>query len=285
MKKPHSFMTSISVAALLVTGIGIGIGSSSASAAAIGSGRAIIRIDAPSAQVDKKAFGSYTLTIPTGSTGQWMGDRPGAAGASELRVGNVSAKQLSSKWKNFSYTGVGAQGALTWNTGGKKQYASVRIARPSVTASGVTFAVLSQSYIPAKLKNVTINLQRAPQKMMRTDYEASATLTLSADLQVFAGIYATNTHANVRIFNNTNHNTSWSHSFDALDQTVTVPDGTCDNIQYAAGSSTYGFSPAPANCANCYPDGSTEVTFGATLTPKGEAAFSYYAVVITYLGW
>lgn len=72
VKGSHSL--NCEVGALLLVREG---GEGSASAAEIGSGWVIIRIDAPSAKVDKKAFGSYTLTIPTGSTGQWMGERPG----------------------------------------------------------------------------------------------------------------------------------------------------------------------------------------------------------------
>lgn len=265
----------MSVAALLVTSVGLGIGSSSASAAEIGSGRAIIRIDAPSAQVDKKAFGAYTLTIPTGSTGQWMGERPGAAGKSGLRVGNVSAKQLSSKWKDFRYTASGARATLTWNTGTNKQYASVRLTRPTVTDSGVTFALLSHSSFPAKLKNVTINLELAPKKMVRTTYDEQGTVTLSGDLKVTAGDYNMNTEADVRLYNSSNDNTCWSHSFDAVGQTVGIPDGSCDDIEHTGGNSTFKFAQ---------PEG-TEVTFATTLQPKGEAAFSYSAVVVSDVDW
>lgn len=281
MKKPRTFITSMSLMTLLVAGVGLGAGS--ASAAEIGSGRAIIRIDAPSAQATNEAFGSYTLTIPTGSTGQWMGERPGAAGKSGLRVGNVSAKQLSSKWKDFRYTAAGARATLTWNTGSKKQYRLVRISRPSVTDSGVSFTLASEGYLPTKMSNVTLNLQRAPQKLVRTSYDASHTVTLSGALQFFAGIYEENSKADVRLFNSGNNNTCWSHTFGAVGQTVGIPDGTCDDVQHTGGNSTFKFTPP--GCSGCFSNGSTEVTVATTLQPEGEAAFSYSTVVVQYEGW
>ena len=107
----------------------------------------------------------------------------------------------------------------------------MRVSRPTLTDSGVTFALLSPGDLPAKLKNVTLNLQRAPEKMVRTTYSDQGTVTLSGDLRFFAGIYDMNSKADVKLFNISNDNTCWSHTFDALGQTVGIPDGTCDDVQ------------------------------------------------------
>lgn len=252
---------------------------SPATAAEIGTGRAIIRIDAAQGTVSKNADGSFTLKIPAGSKGQFLGERKDAKGNERLRVGNVSAKQLSSKWKAFQYTSAGTLATIAWDTKASDwSGALVQLSQPAVTASGVTFKFTSKQKLPASLKDVSVNLQRAPYKKVRT-YDPDATVNLAGNMNFFAGFYD-NGKVDVHLMDGTSH--CWSYTFTEK-KTETIPNESCAGIPQWNGQTTY--KETPPSCSTCYSNGSAQVSVNTTLQPSGEAAFTYNAVVINIDAW
>ncbi len=255
-------------------------------AAEIGTGRALIRIDAPTATVSKNPDGSFTLTIPSGSKGQFLGERPDANGKERLRVGNVSAKQLSSKWKDFKYTSSGAKATIAWDASKRSwKGAIVKLSKPVVTSSGVTFKFTSKRGLPASLKDVAVNLQRAPQKSVRKSYNPEATVNLAGNMNFFAGFYDAG-DVDVYLMDGTSH--CWSYKFTEQEGvetlTATIPNESCAGIPQWGGTTTWG--PLPPGCDGCFNDpGYSQVSVQTNLQPSGEAAFTYSAVVIIIDGW
>lgn len=275
------------VSAIAFVGIALGatfIAASPASAADIGTGRAIIRIDAAKATATpkgsaKEGVQTYTLTLPSGSKGQWLGERKDSRGKERLRVGNLTAKQLSSNWEAFRYTGSGVLATLAWDTQTSPETgALVRLSKPKVTDKGVVFSLTTPYQVPKSLKDVTLSLQRAPQKSTRTSYVAQKTVTLTGALTVFAG-FTGQTTGDVRLYNAGNDNTCWSHSFGGA-STADIPDGRCDDVSHTAGNS----SLKAAYDSNEYfqDEAGYDIWFVSTLQPDGEAAFNYNAIIINY---
>ena len=277
MKTPKMFVVATATMCLTLVGM---IAPSPATAAEIGTGRAIIRIDAPTATVSKNPNGSFTLTVPSGSKGQFLGERPDANGKKRLRVGNVSAKQLSSKWKDFKYTSSGVKATIAWDASKRSwKGANVRLSRPVVTSSGVTFEFTSERGLPASLKDVTVNLQRAPHKKVRKTYDPEATVNLAGNMNFFAGFYDAGS-VDVYLMDGTSH--CWSYKFTAQG-TATMPDESCAGIPQWGGVTTWGANP-PTDGAPFGTPGS-QVKVQTNLQPSGEAAFTYSAVVITIDSW
>lgn len=249
--------------------------SAPASAAGVGSGLAIIRIDATEAALTKMADGLYTLKVPKGSAGQWLGERTDARGNVRLRVGDVTAKQLSSAWKKFRYTSTGVNTTIAWESEqGTKQMALVRLARPTVTANGIVFRVSSGEQLPSSMQDVTLNLQRAAVKMMRENYNPEAVLSLTGALRFWSGYYDYNQKVDQRLFNDGNDNTCWSHTFVDFPKTVDIPDGRCDDVAHTAGSTSWEYvSPMDTSM--------TRIMLYTTLQPDGEAAFQYSAQIVS----
>lgn len=112
----------------------------------------------------------YWMTIPKGSTGQWMGERAtsrkAGSHATRIRVGKLTAERLVSAWGRFRY-GAKEQvrSTLTWSDCcGNTQAARVHlIGKPKRTARGVTFAMTSDKPLDLNLKNVSLHLLRAGQ--------------------------------------------------------------------------------------------------------------------------
>lgn len=258
---------------------------SPASAADIGTGRAIIRIDAAKATVTaqgdatSKGVQTYTLILPSGSKGQWLGERKNSRGKERLRVGNLTAKQLSSNWEAFRYTAAGVLATLAWDTRTSPTTgALVRLTKPKVTDKGVAFTITTPYNVPKSLKDVKLSLQRAPQKATRTSYVAQKTVTLTGALTVFAG-FTGQTTGNVRLYNAGNNNTCWSHSFPGS-QTADIPDGECDDVSHTSGTSSLKAAVNPD--AYFQNESGYDIWFTSTLQPNGEAAFNYSAVIINY---
>lgn len=247
-----------------------------ATAAEIGTGRALIRIEAPTATVVKNPDGSFTLKIPSSSKGQFLGERPDANGKKRIRVGNVSAKELSSKWKDFKYTSSGAKATIAWDASKPSwKGVSVKLSKPVVTSSGITFKFMSDRGLPASLKDVAVNLQRAPSKSVRT-YDPDATVNIVGNMNFFAGFYDDG-KVDVHLMDGTSH--CWSYTF-TDEKTETIPNESCAGIPQWDGSTTWGYG-AP-ECSGCFDDpADTQVKVQTTVGPSGEAAFTYQHVVIT----
>lgn len=249
-----------------------------ATAAEMGTGRALIRIEAPTATVSKSPDGSFTLKIPSGSKGKFLGERAGANGRKVLRVGNVTAKELSSKWQDFKYTSSGAIATIAWNASKPSwKGALVKLSQPVITSSGITFKFTSKRGLPASLKDVAVNLQRAPSKGVRT-YDPDATVNIAGNMNFFAGFYD-NGKVDVHLMDGTTH--CWSYTFTGL-KTETIPNKSCAGIPQWNGSTTWTTIPS---CNDCFDNGSTQVSVTTTVQPSGEDAFTYQHVVITIDDW
>lgn len=245
-----------------------------ATAAGSGKGLAIIRIDASKATVTKKADGTYALQIPSGSAGQWMGERTNSRGKERLRVGNLTATQLSSRWKDFRYSSSGVKTTITWDSGQERpSMAPGRLTQPKVSANGITFSFATERPLPSSMKGVTINLQRAPGKSMRTDYDPENRVDLSGDLKFMSGYYGDPQSVDQRLFNATNENTCWSHTFYTIGATESIPNGTCSNVEYSEGSTHWYYDDAW--------DNNTAVSLTVTLKPPNEAKFVYSSIIVT----
>ncbi|MFM8155817.1 MAG: hypothetical protein ACKOAF_07055 [Actinomycetes bacterium] len=277
-------MTRITAVAGLVVATAAFGQSSAQAATSIGSGKALIRIDASTAKVAKNSDGTYTLTLPTNSAGQWMGDRTNAKGVKRVLVGNVSAQQLSSKWSNFRYPSSGVKATLAWNAKSANwSSAPVLIAKPVVTKSGVTFKITTKRSLPSSLKNASLNIQRAAGLTGR-DYDPSSDTVLTEDLHWFAGYNGSGVY--VKMYNSTNNNTCYSHTFDNWPQTATLPSGRCDDVAYTSNSS--GNSTASwkeEENSDGMTNGNTESNVWLYLTPDGQSEFQFAQTMLTVSGW
>lgn len=274
-------MAAASAAALSLGLIALGSATSSASAAGIGSGRALVRIDAPNATVSKNADGSYVLTVPANSTGQFFGERPDKSGKKSLRVGDVSAKQLIRKWQDFRYTSAGVPTTIAWNAkkASTMEGILVRLFKPTVTPEGITFRFTTKQYAPESLKDVTVNLQRAPERSSRTTYTVQNTVTLSGNMKFFAGFYdggKVDTH----LMNGSSY--CWSYAFGA-EGTETIPNESCAGIPQWGGSVTW--KENPPTCPGCLPNDSTGVYLYTNLQPSGQDAFVYNQQILYIDEW
>ena len=129
----------------------------------IGSGRALVRIDASQARATQVGERTFTLLVPSGSDGQWMGERVDRRGVVRLRTGELTAKALATSWKNLKYSSSGAIATLVWQEEGQRSSARVRIFQPKVANSHVTFTVQTgKAGLPATLADLSINIRRAP---------------------------------------------------------------------------------------------------------------------------
>lgn len=243
--RPPRLLTSLAAAGLLAAStFALGVAPASA-AEGVGSGRALIRIDAPTATVVKTGKNSYRMVLPPDSTGQWMGERTNAAGKAQVRVGDLTAKKLSTKWSKFRYTSKAVPSTLAWMTSEGPSTAPVRLSQPKVTDAGVRFDFTSPFAVPSRLTDVSINIARAPGNN-RARSSSESVYNITADLNIG---YTQNSPKDVysRIFNDTNNNTCFDHtntytSSGTSTQNTSVGSNTCDNVKYTNYFSNYGLS-------------------------------------------
>lgn len=132
----------------------------------LGSGRALVRLDIPSATVVKEGKGKYRLVLSPGTAGQWMGERKDSAGRQRSLVGDLTAKKLANRWSNLRYTKDGLEAFLQWNTSSStdNRVARVQLGKPRITSQGIAFDFTSDDPIPSKVNDVTLHLPKAPEK-------------------------------------------------------------------------------------------------------------------------
>lgn len=249
-----------------------------AHAQGVGSGRAVIRLDAPSATLTKTGKHSYRMVLPQGTTGQWMGERTNAQGKSQVLVGNITAKKLSNRWGNFRYAQSGAYATLVWgSTPDASTSAVVKLDQPTLTGSGVRFDFTSRASIPKSLTDVTLNIARAAGRHSRS---TTQTAVIADALTVSLEVTDTMSQVKARIYNAGNNNTCWGVATINGHQSVAVNTNTCDNIPYtnwyvagSNGSVTYGVSVN-------FPDPKRPSTTGSALynlkvTPSGQSSFQW----------
>lgn len=235
----------------------------------IGTGRAVIHIDAKKATVTSKGGDSYTLTLPKGSTGQWMGERTNAQGKVKTRVGTLTGEQLAAGWSDFQYGKAGADATLTWDAS-KKAFnaASVHISAPRTTSAGVVVDLTSSQTLPATLNDVSLSIARAPGKGVRSLPTQKQNVT--SDLWI-SNANSNASTATARIYNSTNNNTCFSHTTSSI-SSASVGSNTCDNIaytDYSSGSSPFGvdFNFSDGEKGNTF--------FNLSITPPGASSYHF----------
>lgn len=249
-----------------------------AQAQGVGSGQAVIRLDAPTATVTKTGKNSYRMFLPEGTTGQWMGERPDAQGKSKVLVGDITAKKLSNRWGNFRYTKSGAYATLVWNNlAPEVSSAVVKLSEPKMTDKGVRFDFTSRSAIPKTMSDVTLNIARAAGAKVRgTTYTATIADALTTSLEVVDP----NGQVKARIYNVGNNNTCWGVATINGHQSVAVNTNTCDNIPYTnwvTGGVTYGVSTQfPCGPPDCRPGTNQgSALFNLKISPPGQDSYQW----------
>ena len=142
----------------------------------IGTGRAVVHVDARTATLVKKAKGVYALTMPVKTTGQWMGERTDAKGNERIYVGDFDGHALARRWRDLQHSGARVGATLAWEKDGNRNAVPVRVHRPKVTATGIVFDISSRTTLPKRMRNVSIHLERAPEERA-THREVPPTLT------------------------------------------------------------------------------------------------------------
>lgn len=251
-----------------------------AASTGIGTGRAVVHVDAPQATVTKQADGTYLLAMPKGTTGQWMGERKNASGKTIVRVGKLTGEKLASSWNNLKYTSAGATGTLVWDAKATtRQAAVVQVSKPKTTNTGVTFILTSRNELPATMNDVSVNLDRAA-KTKATRYSTAKSTNIASDLWWSADWNQGDSSANVRIYNSTNNNTCYGKTVSDNPWFASVGSNTCDNIAYTdsidTGSS--GAQGVAFNQASPYGEPQS-IQMSLYLTPPGQARYKYTSTI------
>ena len=180
-----SAVTALSAIALTMTALT----AAPAQAAPVGSGRALVHIDADQVTATSTGANSYDLAFPAGTSGQWMGERKNAAGKTKVRIGTLTGAQLVDGWKSFKYTSSGANSTLVWNSSNKKpDTAFGKLTAPTVAADGtVHFTFTTAVALPTALNDSSLNLGRAVGKSVRGT-SANAQTPISNDFYVNASV-------------------------------------------------------------------------------------------------
>lgn len=273
--------TIVMISALAIGGTTLVVNCTSAQAAGISAGRAVVHIDARSATVTKQPDGTYSIAMPKGSSGQWMGERVNANGKKKVRVGILTGEDLASGWKKFGYTSSGVHGTLVWEPScDQYEFAIVQVVgKPERTPTGLVFTVTSPKTLPASnMRNVSLHLDRAPDHTSRDPALTKSTST-TQNANVVDNLWISSTtdlseetaSFTMSIYDSSSSSTCWSQSWDVsrLDSKLTASAvGTCDNIEYSnyASNPAYGASATPTN-------GST--LFNLIVTPPNEAGYHY----------
>lgn len=254
-------------------------------ASGIGKGRAVVHVDSAQATTVMQADGSYLLSMPQGTTGQWMGERK-VAGKTKVLVGNLTGEKLASNWSNLKYTASGVVGTLKWGdamTDPKgNTTAVVRVSKPQATGTGVTFVLQSQQELPATMANVILSLDRAPQhKSTRSTYPLTQTAVVSGNLSVSVANSNADT-ATFRIFDSSGATaTCFTGDQTATNNAASVGSRTCaGNFTYADNSMCWYNDKYYVNCgvSSSWGSSSTSIRsglFSLFVTPKGQSTYAY----------
>jgi hypothetical protein len=235
----------------------------------VGSGRAVIRLDAPTATVVKTGKNSYRMVLPEGTTGQWMGERSTPDGSAVL-VRDITAKKLSSRWSNFKYGKSGVYASLVWNSSAyRPSWAGILLSEPMRTDEGVRFDFTSRSAVPRSLTDVTLNIAQAAGKARGTTYSATVAGAMKVSVEV---IDALTIHA--RLYDSAG--TCWEKTISGRNS-ASVGSGTCDGTttytNYITGSYPYGVQLSPPE-----PKASSAgALVRLIVTPVGQAPFNPYS--------
>lgn len=235
----HALLSTSAVIA--IAGSVMAFAQAPAHAAGIGSGRALIRLETDSPKIVNEGSDRYRLVLPARTPGRWLGERTDARGRQTVRIGDLTAKKLSKRWTRFRYGSEGALATLTWNSRTERTTGVlIRMQKPRMTKSGVSvsFRAISSQPIPATLKDVALNIQRAAKSTRST-----AAVDLVMQLWYSVDVEDPTSNVTGRIYNSGNDNTCWSEAMeasttDSSDYTKDIPNNTCDTVAYTDGVAT-----------------------------------------------
>ena len=250
-----------------------------ASAADSGSGRAIIRIDAAKATVERTGNQAYALTIPISSSGQWLGERTDTRGKTRLRVGNVSAVQLGKRWADFKYNSASVRATLTWKPKESgKEAVLVRVHRPVASKKGVTFRLTSDATLPSSMNGVALNLERSPSGTVRST-GGGTTVSLTSTLRFSMSWYSDldtggdDYYVTTTLDDSSNGNTCWT-ARPTYEIWKSLPNQTCAGVSVAKGETWWTYDPNNTSY--------DESVFQANLTPSGQSSMFYQALLLVW---
>ncbi|MGI9117077.1 MAG: hypothetical protein ACR2JV_05525 [Gaiellales bacterium] len=264
-------LKTLSVAAVAIGLIAISV---PAQAKEISAGRAVVRIDIPSATVATVGKNAYRMVVASTTTGQWMGERTLANGRSKTLVRKLTAGALGNNWSNFRYTKAGVPATLVWaDADSPMTVRIVKLGRPEMTADGVVFNFTTPQSMPETITDASLNLQRAPQTGKRTR-DSTSTYTVTGTLMVSIEVVSIE-EAKIRIYNSSNDNTCWGTTTITSSEYRSVPSNTCATIPYANyfATSTYpwGVHTLFNNPCNSFNPGTVTVTL--LVSPPGQTPF------------
>lgn len=263
--KALSFATAAALVAAAVV-----VSSSPAQAEGVGSGRAVVRIDAPSATVIKTGKNSYRMVLPEGTTGQWMGERPDAQGKQITRVGDLTAGKLANRWTRFRYSSSPVYTTLTWDDGSHVPSAAlVMLSRPRVTDQGVRFEFTSRADLPRTLSDVSLHVSRAPgagDGPRKSGQPQSAVVT---GTMMVAINFDSMGRVLGRIYSSPSTNCWGGDSGAKVGSNTSVGSGTCGGIPYA----DYETIAPPFGIA--FDPTRNQVYFNLNVTPAGQSPYQY----------
>ena len=184
------------------------------------------------------------------------------------------------RWGAFRYQSS-VLATLAWPTATGTSGALIRMSRPEITSKGVVvkFTKVSRPAIPAKLTDVSLNIRRADDKDTR---DTVTSTIMTADFGYHFNLQDENAQSYGKFYNDKNGNDCWDTYMyasltDPSQYTKTVPDKTCDSIEYNGQVYTYFTGPnAPPNTSN------GEGYVNVELTPSGEEPFNYQQMVYTW---
>ncbi|MGI9197395.1 MAG: hypothetical protein ACR2KE_08020 [Candidatus Nanopelagicales bacterium] len=241
-----------------------------AQAQGIGSGRAVVRIDAPSATVIKVGKHSYRMLLPEGATGQWMGERPNAAGTRVTRVGDLTAAKLAKRWTKFRYSIAPVYTTLTWDDGSHIPGAAlVMLSPPRVTDKGVRFDFTSRADLPRTMSNVSLHVSRAARagdgaRSSGAPQSAVVTGTMTVGIS-----FDSTGRVLGRIYSAPSTNCWGGSSGSKVGSSTSVGSGTCGGIPYAD------YETIPPAFGISLDSVRNEVFFNLNVTPPGQASYQY----------
>ncbi|MGI9197804.1 MAG: hypothetical protein ACR2KE_10125, partial [Candidatus Nanopelagicales bacterium] len=239
--------------------------------AGIGSGRAVIRIDVPSATVQKVGKNAYRMVLPPGYTGQWMGERTNARGTERTLVRDLTAGKLANRWTNFRYTTAPANATLTWNRQSTEPgVAVIMLSAPTVTPQGVSFGFTSRRNVPGTLTDASLGIARAARAgdKPRTQVQIA---TVTGSMTVWINPISSK-QVYARIYDASGSNCWGGSSGNQVVGDVSVGSGTCAGNAYTNSMS----DPTAGIVADLAPvTGNSCVIFYLNVTPPNQAMFQY----------
>lgn len=283
---------------LVITGFIFLISTTPAEAGLIGTGPAVSHVDAAKATVTKLADNLYSISMPKRTSGQWMGVRR-IKGKNKIKVGDLTAKQLSVGWSRLLYTSSPVRGTLTWKECcNKMQSEPVHIVgKPKRTSRGVIFNITSIRSLPPTLNEMSIHLAHASNDQVNQPHSTRSAFAQSSDLittfpstqteniidDLWISSYnQTDTSVELRIYNSSNNNTCWSYTWNYIPDnyptsTHSVGSNTCDNVSYTNGDTAipYGGRVELDNYAASVGQ-TAQSSFYLAVTPPGEASYNYF---------